>query len=40
MLDCLQPDDTEDRQLALVFAVIGLIVVAVPPFLHWWRQTG
>jgi hypothetical protein len=37
MLDCLQPDDTEDRQLALVFAVIGLIVVAVPPFLHWWK---
>jgi hypothetical protein len=37
MLDCLQPDDSEDRQLALVFSIVGLIVIAVPPFLHWWK---
>lgn len=36
LLDSLSLDDTDDRQLALVFSILGLIVIAVPPLLHWW----
>jgi hypothetical protein len=37
LLDCLAVDDTDDRQLALVFSVLGLVIVSVPPLLHWWN---
>jgi len=39
MLDCLGIDDTEDRQMALVFSVLGLIIISVPPLLHWWNAS-
>ncbi len=37
LLDCLAVDNTDDRQLALVFSVLGLVIISVPPLLHWWN---
>lgn len=37
LLDCLAADDTDDRQTALVFSILGLVIVSVPPLLHWWK---
>jgi len=37
MLDSLGPDDTDDQQVAMVFSVLGLILISVPPLLHWWK---
>jgi hypothetical protein len=39
MLDCLAADDTDDRLTSLVFSILGLIVISVPPFLHWWNAS-
>ena len=37
MLDSFTPDDTESPTLTLVASIIGLVVISVPPFLHWWK---
>lgn len=37
MIDCLGPEDTDDQQVAMVFSVLGLILISVPPLLHWWK---
>jgi hypothetical protein len=37
MIDCLGPDDTDDQQVAMVFSVLGLIIISAPPLLHWWK---
>ena len=37
MLDSFTPDDAESPTITLVAAIISLIVISVPPFLHWWN---
>lgn len=37
MLDSLSPSDTDSREIALILSVIGLVVISVPPLLHWWN---
>lgn len=34
------PDDTGQKALLMVAAVVSLVVLAVPPFLHWRRSQG
>jgi hypothetical protein len=37
ILDCLPADDGDDRMTALIFSILGLLIIAVPPLLHWWK---
>lgn len=34
----LDSGDSENRSLLIVSAVLGLLIGALPPFLHWWKS--
>jgi hypothetical protein len=35
----LEPGDTEDWQMLMFWSAVGLLVGALPPFLHWWKNS-
>jgi hypothetical protein len=42
LLDSFSLDARDDRQLSLVLSIAGLLIVSLPPLLHWWKagKTG
>ncbi|MDB5522677.1 MAG: hypothetical protein JWM58_440 [Rhizobium sp.] len=37
LLDSFNADDTESPTLTLVASIVALMIISVPPFLHWWN---
>lgn len=33
----VMPGDTESYMLLMMFSIAGLVIGALPPFLHWWN---
>ena len=43
LLDCFGPEDGENGSLSFVASSLGLVVVSLPPLLHWFsdgKRTG
>ncbi|MBL0374673.1 hypothetical protein JJB09_21910 [Rhizobium sp. KVB221] len=38
LLDALGPDDAEGPTMAFIASAAALILIAAPPFLHWFRH--